>query len=128
VAGLVEEVPPVVARSTGVHIPAASVDVEPMGEKPGGAPVVLDVEERQEGPAGGPAEVAGPMSGTTGVRGLPVCPVESDVEATGRRPELLVVPAVKKGDSSNGTGTVSGMSSKKSNVALLGGEGFSEKG
>jgi hypothetical protein len=50
---------------TVVLFPAAEGDVELLGEKPGGAP---DVNERQEGPAGGPAEVAGPMSGTPGVR------------------------------------------------------------
>jgi hypothetical protein len=96
VDGPVEEVPPVGAGSTGVRVPAAGVDiesigekpggaptgvlfpaaegdVEPMGEKPGGSPVVLDVEERREGPAGGSAEVTGPMSGTrcSGVAGVP---------------------------------------------------------
>jgi hypothetical protein len=37
---------------TVVLFPAAEGDVELLGEKPGGAP---DVDERQEGPSGGPA-------------------------------------------------------------------------
>jgi hypothetical protein len=54
--------------------------------------------------------------------------IEFVVGATGGRPGLLVVPTVKKGDSSKGTETVLGMLSKKSKVALVGGEGSSEKG
>jgi hypothetical protein len=91
-----------------VLFPAAEVDVELLGEKPGGAP---DVDGRQEGSAGGPAEAAGPISGTPGEQGPLV--------------GLLVVPAEKKGDSSNGTETVLGMSSKKSKSALVGAEGSS---
>jgi hypothetical protein len=63
------------------------------------------------------------MSGTPGVRGSPagplVDPIEFSVGATGGRPRLLVVAAVKKGDSSNGTETMLGMSSKKSKVVLV---------
>jgi hypothetical protein len=117
---------------TVVLFPKADGDVELLGEKPSGAPVVVDFDERQEGLAGGPAQVAGPMSGTPGVRGSPagplVDPIEFGVGATGGRPGLLVVPAVKKGDNSNGTETVLGMSSKKSKTALVGGEGSSKKG
>jgi hypothetical protein len=109
-----------------VLFPAAEVDVELLGEKPGGAP---DVDGRQEGPAGGPAEAAGPISGTPGGQGPLVGLLVDRTECViGAR--LLVVPAGKKGDNSNGTETVLGMSlsSKKSKSALVGGEGSSEKG
>jgi hypothetical protein len=59
VAGPVEEVPPVGAGSTGVRVPAAGVDIEPIGEKPGGAPTGVlfpaaegDVEPMGEKPGG----------------------------------------------------------------------------